>query len=447
VALRQRLQRGDVSEHELAQAAIARLKQVDPTLNGLALSCFDQPRRNPRARSAGLAGIPSLLKDNTDLSGLPSRQGSAAVPGTPAKADGAYARQFLATGLTLLGKTTLPEFGFNATTEPAHGEPTRNPWNTDFSTGGSSGGSAALVAAGAVPMAHANDGGGSIRIPAACCGLVGLKPTRGRHAVSESARTLPINIISEGVVTRTVRDTALFHAQMERVHRNRRLPPIGQVEGPGKQRCRIALMSDSIGTQPTDETTRSTLEATAAALERHGHRVETVSRPVYEHFPEDFKDYWSMLAWFAKRGGHLAFGREFDPERLEGLTHGLERHFRRNAHRLPAILTRLRRTRKHYRRFFQHYDVLLSPVLGHTTPPLGWLHPEVPYDTLMERLTNYVNVTPYCNTAGAPALSMPMGQSDDNLPAGVHLAAGHGQERLLLELGYELESLYGLTAT
>ena len=429
-----------MSEHELAQAAIARLKQVNPALNGLELACFDQPRRNPRARSAGLAGIPALLKDNTDLSGLPTRLGSAAVPGTPAKADGAYAHQFMATGLTLMGKTTLPEFGFNATTEPAHGEPTRNPWNTDFSTGGSSGGSAALVAAGAVPMAHANDGGGSIRIPAACCGLVGLKPTRGRHAPSESARALPINIISEGVVTRTVRDTALFHEEMERVHRNRRLPPIGRVEGPGRKRRRIALMSDSVGGQATDAATRKTVEATAAALESHGHRIEIVQAPVGERFAEDFKDYWAMLAWLARRGGRFAFGSEFDPQRLDGLTHGLERRFRRNAHRLPAILTRLQRTRHQYRRFFRNYDVLLSPVLGHTTPQLGWLHPEVPYDTLMERLSAYVSFTPYCNTAGGPALSMPMGRTGDNLPIGVHLAAGHGQERLLLELGYELEA-------
>lgn len=439
VALRERLHRGDVSEQDLHRAAIERLRQLDPQLNALVVECFSEPRRDARGSNRSLAGIPSLLKDNTDLKGLPSRHGSAAIKPHPAKHDGAYAREFMTTGLTLLGKTALPEFGFNATTEPAHDEPTRNPWNPGYSTGGSSGGSAALVAAGAVPMAHANDGGGSIRIPAACCGLVGLKPTRGRHAVAESARPLPINVMSEGVVTRTVRDTALFHAEMERVHRSRKLPPIGHVQGPGSQRCRVALMMDSINGTPTDEATRRAVEDTAHQLERNGHRIEPVAPPVDASFPEDFKHYWGMLSFLATSGGRFAFGKGFDADQVDGLSRGLYQRFRRNMHRLPAIVTRLKRTRRQYARFFEDYDILLSPVLGHTTPELGWLHPDVPYDTLMERLSAYVSFTPYCNTAGGPALSMPMGWTEAGLPIGAHLAAGHGQERLLLELGYELE--------
>ncbi len=131
---------------------------------------------------------------------------------------------------TLLGKSTLPEFGLNATTEFAHREPTRNPWNPAYSCGASSGGSAALVAAGAVPIAHANDGGGSIRIPAACCGLVGLKASRGRHCEKPAVRHLPVNLINEGVVTRSVRDTAHFFAEAEKYYRNPKLPEIGLVE-------------------------------------------------------------------------------------------------------------------------------------------------------------------------------------------------------------------------
>ena len=439
VALRERLHRGDVSEQDLQRAAIERLRQLDPQLNALVVECFNEPRRDARGSNRGLAGIPSLLKDNTDLKGLPSRHGSAAIQPHRAKHDGAYAREFMTTGLTLLGKTALPEFGFNATTEPAHDEPTRNPWNPGYSTGGSSGGSAAMVAAGAVPMAHANDGGGSIRIPAACCGLVGLKPTRGRHAVTESARPLPINVVSEGVVTRTVRDTALFHSEMERVHRSRKLPPIGHVQGPGNQRYRVALMMDSINGTATDDATRRAVEDTAHQLERNGHRIEPVAPPVDPSFPEDFKHYWGMLSFLATSGGRFAFGKGFDPEQVDGLSRGLYQRFRRNMHRLPAIITRLKRTRKQYARFFQDYDILLSPVLGHTTPELGWLHPDVPYDTLMERLSAYVSFTPFCNTAGGPALSMPMGWTEAGLPIGAHLAAGHGQERLLLELGYELE--------
>jgi len=440
VALKERLKRGTVSKQDVTRAAIERLRQLDPQLNALVAECFDEPRQSTPGRNGSLSGIPSLLKDNTDLKGIPSRHGSAAIQPHPARHDGAYAKEFLAAGLTLLGKTALPEFGFNATTEPAHDEPTRNPWNPAFSAGGSSGGSAAMVAAGAVPMAHANDGGGSIRIPAACCGLVGLKPTRGRHAVSETARPLPINVVSEGVVTRTVRDTALFHAEMERVHRNRKLPPIGHVQGPGQKRCRVGLMPDSINGTPTDEATRRAVEDTAHQLELNGHRIEPVAPPVDTSFPEDFKHYWGMLSFLATSGGRFAFGKGFDADQVDGLSRGLYQRFRRNMHRLPAIITRLKRTRSQYARFFEDYDILLSPVLGHTTPELGWLHPDVPYDTLMERLSAYVSFTPYCNTAGGPALSMPMGWTEAGLPIGVHLAAGHGQERLLLELGYELES-------
>lgn len=183
----------------------------------------------------------------------------------------------LSQGYICLGKSTLPEFGFNASTEPAQGDPTRNPWNLDYSCGASSGGAAALVAAGVVPIAHANDGGGSIRIPAACCGLVGLKPTRGRVVDNDAARDLPVNIISDGVVTRSVRDTAGFLAYAESWFKNRKLPAIGHVQGPpsGRQ-LRIGLVLDSInGHPPTDPETRLTVEQTARYLEKlGGHIIE-----------------------------------------------------------------------------------------------------------------------------------------------------------------------------
>lgn len=439
VELARMLRSGERSVRELTEAAIARIEQVDPSLNAMAFRAYERARGFRRDRGT-LSGIPFLVKDNTDLAGLPTGHGSLAVVQRPAKKDGAYARQLLETGLNVLGKTNLPEFGFNATTEPAHDEPTRNPWNPDFSAGGSSGGAAALVAAGAVPLAHANDGGGSIRIPAACCGLVGLKPTRERHRVTDQARQLPVNVLSEGVVSRTVRDTALFHAEMETVYANRSLPPIGRVEGPGNRRLRIGLMTDSINGRRTDDDTRQAVEATARLLERNGHIVESVTPPVKPSFPEDFKLYWGFLAFMAEKLGWHAFGRGFHPERTDGLSKGLSRHYRRNIWRTPAMVRRLKRTRHEYARFFRTYDALLSPVLGHTTPRIGYLSPELPFDTLFERLQAYASFTPYFNTAGGPALSMPMGRTADNVPIGVHIAAGHGQERLLLELGYELEA-------
>jgi amidase len=439
VALWQKLRSGECSVRELTEAVIARIEKVDPSLNAMAFRSYERAR-GAVSHGNGLSGIPFLVKDNTDLAGLPTGHGSAAVARRPAKKDGAYASQLLSTGLNVLGKTNLPEFGFNATTEPAHDEPTRNPWNPEFSSGGSSGGSAALVAAGAVPLAHANDGGGSIRIPAACCGLVGLKPTRERHRMTDQAKQLPINVLSEGVVTRTVRDTALFHAEMETVYANRRLPPIGRVEGPGNRRLRIGLMTDSINGHRTDDDTRQTVEATARLLERNGHIVESVAPPVKPSFPEDFKLYWGFLAFMAEKLGWHAFGRGFRPEKMDGLSKGLSRHYRHNMWRTPTMVARLKRTRHQYAHFFRTYDALISPVLGHTTPRIGYLSPDVPFETLFERLQAYASFTPYFNTAGGPALSMPMGRTADNVPIGVHIAAGHGHERLLLELGFELEA-------
>jgi len=439
VSLLRMLRNGERSAGELTEAVIDRIERVNPSLNAMALRCYNRARHTAPT-DQGLSGLPFLVKDNTDLAGLPTGHGSAAVMPRPATNNGDYAADLLEMGLNVVGKTTLPEFGFNGSTEPAHAPPTRNPWNPGHTPGGSSGGSAALVAAGALPFAHANDGGGSIRIPAACCGLVGLKPTRGRHRITRQASQLPVNVVSEGVVSRTVRDTALFHAEMEKVFSNRKLPLIGHVEGPGDKRLRIGLMMDSINGLRTDDPTRNAVEKTARLLERNGHIVESVEPPVKASFPEDFKLYWGFLAFMAENMGRFAFGPGFMPDRLDGLSKGLSRHYRRNIHRTPGMVTRLRRTGSQARRFFRTYDALLSPVLGTPPPQLSHLSPEVPFDTLMERLNAFASFTPYFNTAGAPAISMPVARTSDELPIGVHIAAGHGRERLLLELGFELEA-------
>ena len=171
----------EISSREVVTAAIDRLQKVNPVLNGVAEKDFERALQfAEQQKEGGFAGVPSFVKDNTPVAGLSTNYGSAGLNTPPATAHGSFAKQFLAQGFICLGKSQMPEFGFNATTEPSGKAPTRNPWHTNYSPGGSSGGAASLVAAGVVPIAHANDGGGSIRIPAACCGLVGLKPTRGR---------------------------------------------------------------------------------------------------------------------------------------------------------------------------------------------------------------------------------------------------------------------------
>ncbi|KAA1420949.1 amidase [Nocardioides humilatus] len=437
VELARQVAAGEVSAAELALAAAERASRVTE-LNAV-VATYDQPRHAPTG-SGALAGVPAYIKDNIALAGLPTQNGSTAYVGAPAKKDGRFTQQLLSTGVTVIGKSRLPEFGFNASTEYMVDEPVHNPWHTDHSVGASSGGSAALVAAGVVPIAHANDGGGSIRIPAACAGLVGLKPTVGRFIDSEDTRTLPINIIGEGVVTRTVRDTAAFFAAAESHQRNPRLPAVGQVIGPAQRRLRVGVLLESPTGAPIDEATTAAVERTASILEKAGHSIEPATVPVGEQFAADFLQYWAMLADLVTTTGRIHLDRSWDTTRADGLTLGLKALHRRSAHRTPAALVRLRQVRRRYAGWLTEYDVVLSPVLAHTAPRLGHLTPAQPFEDLMERLTNYVSFTPLHNVAGAPAISVPAGLSPEGLPVGIHLSAAHGDERTLLELAYLLEA-------
>ena len=436
VALAEMIRHGEVERLELAEAAIARAEQVNQRLNAIELPQFDearerwQPREASSRRQASSRTIPtSRLADAARLAGRAAK---------PAAKDGSIAKLYLAQGFTLLGKTRLPEFGFNCSTEFEDSAPTRNPWHTDYSCGGSSGGSAALVAAGVVPIAHANDGGGSIRIPAACCGLIGLKVTRQRFVTHDMAKSLPVNVVCDGVVTRSVRDTAHFVAGAERYWRNQQLPEIGLVEGPGQKRLKIGLVMDSLTGSPCPET-RAAIDEAVTLLESLGHRVEEMNKPIKPSFVDDFVDYWGFLAFMTGMVGKREFGSGFDVDQLDGFTRGLARRFRRRGWRIPLVLYRLKSTWRQFERGIGDYDAVITPVLGHVTPKLGYVSPDVPFEVLLERLMRYASYTPLNNANGSPAISLPMGLSAEGLPIGVHLSAPHGAERTLLELAYEIE--------
>ncbi len=449
-ALAQRIRNGDVSVSEVTRAARERAGKVTPVIDGIVTEAWESAQQQadqlsaagPDAGAGFFSGVPTFIKDNTDIAGLPTLHGSKAVPPNIASRTSPFASQLLAQGFLCLGKSTLPEFGFNATTEPAHLKPTCNPWNPAFSTGASSGGSAALVAAGVVPIAHANDGGGSIRIPAACCGLVGLKPSRGRLVDNDAASSLPINIVTDGIVSRSVRDTAHFMEQAERHFHRQGLPAIGTVNGPSDNKLKIGMVLDSITGHRTDEKTRQVVEATARMLEQQGHVIEPVAVPVKTSFPEDFALYWALLAFGMKVNGKKITHPGFDKHLVDGLTNGLASMFKKQFYRLPAVLWRLKRSSQDYARAMADYDAVLTPVLGHTTPALGNLSPTVPFETLFERLTRYVSFTPLANATGAPAISMPMGHTNDNLPVSVQLMGRYGGERTLLQLAFALEAEY-----
>jgi len=444
VALAGRIDTGEITAFDAVEATIRRLQKLDPTLNALVCDRYVDARKQSQTAPAGLlAGVPTLLKDNADITGMPTRHGSRAVPSQPAQKNGLFIEQLLSSGLIPLGKTALPEFGLTATTEFSQAEPCRNPWNPEHSTGGSSGGSAALVAAGAVPIAHANDGGGSIRIPAACCGVVGLKPSRGRLLDDVLAKKLPLNIVSEGVVTRSVRDTAVFHAACEQHWHNPKLPEIGQVEGPSKTRLRIAICSELHDGSDSHPETVAALEKIAAICDDSGHQVKRIPSPLDARMAEDFFLYWAMLAASLVHLGKLTIHRDFEPKQLEPLTLDLAKHFRKNAWRFPGALRRLQRYHHRYTAQFKEYDLLLTPTLAHPPPELGYLNPGLPFEETRARLFHYAAFTPAQNVTGAPAISLPLGQSKTGLPIGLQLAATRGMERRLLEVAYELEGTVG----
>jgi amidase len=441
VGLVEKLRAGEVSPQELVEAAIARTEAVNPSLNGLAFEAFDRARVRAGARRAYggyFDGVPSFIKDNVAVEGMPTMQGADAWDPRPMPSNGEFARMFLATGLIPLGKTQMSEFGFSGSAEHPRIGPVRNPWNPDHTAGASSSGAGAFVAAGVVPIAHANDGGGSIRIPAACNGLVGLKPSRARLPLDKETARMPLHLVANGVVTRSVRDTAAFFRESERVYRNSKLTAIGDITHPGAQRLRIAMCTKSILRDASPEMRELTLKS-AALLEELGHKVTEIDNPVPARFKDDFLAYWSFLAFAIVRGGRRMFGPSFDRTQLDNLTLGLDRRAARNLHRIPLAIRRLSASRRITARLSSTYDALLMPTLAEVTPRIGYLDPTADYDQIIDRLVEWAAFTPLQNATGDPAISLPLGESSSGLPVGMMLSAVCGQEARLLELAYELE--------
>jgi len=428
-----------VSIPEVVNAAIARTERVAGDLNALAAERFDDACAEAASPGGGyFAGVPTFVKDNSDLAGLPTQHGTDSFVSPPAQRDGDFARMFRATGVLPIGKTQLSEYGFSASAEHPRLGPVRSPWSTDHTAGASSSGSAALVAAGAVPLAHANDGGGSIRIPAAVNGLVGLKPTRGRQAQDRTFRRMPVRVVADGVVTRSVRDTAAFLREAEKVYRDLSLSPVGDVTRAARARRTIAVFTDGIDVRATPEVDSLT-RRTAALLESLGHRVEWIDNPVPPSFKDDFLLYWGVLASAILATGRMDHGRTWDASRHDRLTLGLDRHCRRNLHHVPGAITRLRRSGRLARELHATYDVVLTPTLARETPQIGWLDPMQDYETVLDHLLQWVAYTPWHNASGTPAVSLPLATTAAGLPQGMMLSADHGQEPMLLELAYELE--------
>jgi amidase len=453
------LRRGELSPLELVEAAIARIEKLNPQLNAVITPLFEKSRQQAEHGPLGdgpFRGVPFLLKDLTVQSaGDPHYAGMRAARehGYVSPADTWLARRLRAAGFVFLGKTNTPELGSQPTTEPLAFGPSRNPWDPSRGTGGSSGGSAAAVAAGMVAAAHANDGGGSIRIPASACGVVGLKPSRGRVTLGPEFGDTWAGCTADLAVTRSVRDTAAILdavAGPEPGDPYVAPPParpfLAEV-GADPGRLRIAFVTRPLidGVEIHPECARAA-EETARRLAALGHRVEEARvEPLRDDgVAEAFTTViavWTQsdLADWGERLGRRLGRADVEPgnwafaergARVDGLGY------------LRAVAALQRFTRKvalHWQG--EGWDLLLTPTLAEPPPPLGDFAPtEDDPERPMHRSMAFVAFTCPFNITGQPAISLPLAWSADGLPIGVQLAAPYAREDLLLRVAAQLEA-------
>ena len=449
--------RREVKPEELVDAAIARLEAFDPQLGVLVTPLFDKARDAARGELPGgpFRGVPMLLKDLVAHSaGDPLYEGSAFLrnAGWVEREDSYLVRAFKAAGLVVVGKSKTPEFGLVSTTEPAAFGVACNPWDVTRGTGGSSGGSAAAVAAGLVPVAHANDGGGSIRIPASLCGLVGLKPSRARTSLGPDYGDLLDGLVVEHVLTRSVRDTARMLDAVagpwpgEPFVAPAPARPYADEVGAEPGRLRIGLMTSSPGTNPPPER-ETVLAASAAArlLESLGHAIETSHPEVLDdpRITEHFVTTWAAgQAWTVDHWA-LKVGRQPEESEFEPTSWALT-EFGRAVSGAALLTSRewLQSASRQMAAWWESgFDLLLTPTCGEAAPALGQFVPQ-PDNPLagLFRSTPFAQWTAPFNISGQPAISLPLHWTPDGLPVGVQIVAAYGREDVLIRVAAQLEA-------
>jgi amidase len=446
---------GEMTPAELAEAAISRIEATNGDVNAVIHPLFEEGLEAARGElpDGPFKGVPFLLKDlGAAFAGQPLHLGMRYLKERDfhAPVDTYLAERFRAAGLVTIGKTNAPELGILPTTEPRAYGPSRNPWDLERSTGGSSGGSAAAVAAGMVPMAHANDGGGSIRIPAANCGLVGLKPSRQRISEGPLVGDFMSGLTAELCVSRSVRDTA---ALLEAVHGPAPgdpyvapppLRPYTEEVGADPGKLRIALWTETVIEQDADPEVIAAARAGAKALEGLGHEVEEPDLSALQSLDiiEPFLVRWAAGQAQALDQLGMVGGAPIGPEDVEPLTWAL------------AEIGRSRSAGEYLAAVGQHqvlsrliagihesgFDLLLTPTLGEPPPPLGSFDDSGPDPMVaFERAFLSGCFTAAFNATGQPAISLPLHWSEEGLPIGVQLVAPLGREDALLRVAAQLE--------
>ncbi len=441
----------DVKPIELVDEAITRAEKLNPKLNFVVFKDYDRARQAAQGKlpQGPFSGVPFFLKDIFAFAeGMPTRQASRFMPVIPWPHDSGLVARYRAAGLIFLGKTNVPEFGLVPTTESKLYGPARNPWNLEHSTGGSSGGSAAAVAARIVPLAHANDGGGSIRIPASCCGLVGLKPTRARMSYGPDFGDVLDGLANDHVVSRTVRDTA---AALDATAGGVEGDPYWAPAAPPSylallaakpKKLRIAFSTKKLDGNPLHADCVAAIKEAAAHCERLGHIVEEAAPDLNQPaLIPAFLTFWaanlaSGIDYIAKMTGQTPSADKF-----EGLTWGLyEAGKKISASEYLHAKNQMQGAARNAAKFHQKHDVWLSSTLGLPPVKLGSFDMEErDPQKAFAPLIDYVPFTAMQNVTGQPAINLPLYWNDQGLPIGTHFVGRYGDEATLLQLAAQLE--------
>jgi amidase len=440
-----------VSPLELVEATVGRIEQINPRLNAIVMPMYDEARAVAAQPVRGpFGGVPFLLKDLfASYAGVRLTGGSRFLKVYLAPVDTELVARFRRAGLIVVGKTNTPEFGLLPTTEPELFGPTCNPWDVTRTTGGSSGGSAAAVAAGIVPMAHANDGGGSIRIPASCCGVFGFKPTRARVPLGPHCGDVMSGLVIEHAVTRSVRDSArlldaIAGPDLGDPYAAPPLPGLLADEvGADPGRLRIAFTTAAPTGVPVHPDCVDAVRDAVALCAALGHDV-TEATPTLdgEALVRAFTAVWAAgAAWTIDSIAH-ATKLKPTPSQFEGFTwHLADRGRRITASEYLLAVQALQLVARQIARFLQTYDVWLTPTLAEPPLALGMLPTAVddPMPTLL-RAAAFVPFTPLCNASGQPAMSVPLFWNAAGLPIGTHFVGRFGDETTLFRLAAQLEA-------
>ena len=442
---------GQIGAAELLEAAIDRVAQVNPQINALVAPMYEEARRTVAegATTGPFAGVPFLLKDLRALyAGVPTTSGSRFFTDYRPDHDSELVARYKRAGLVIFGKTNTPEFGCCPSTEGALFGATRNPWNTEHSAGGSSGGAAAAVAARILPAAHGSDGGGSIRIPASCCGVFGFKPTRGMNPSGPDYGEAWNGLSAEHVLTMSVRDSAAL------LDVSRGPAPGDPYCGPALERSfleavsrppgklKIAVQRQALTGAPVHADCIAAVDDAVELLTELGHVVEEAA-PKYDverigaAFPLIIAA--NVQAAIDQRAEET--GTEPDTAVIENVIHflGAMGHDR-NAVDMVRALWAMHATGRQVASFFEQYDVLLSPVVATPPPPVGVLDTSSSdVDAYLKAVFAFIPFTSLANVAGTPGMSVPLYWNKQGLPIGVHFGAGFGADSKLFSLAAQLE--------